>query len=272
MKDNGAWRAYGVDFSGAREAGRKIWLGTGEAVDGTLYLDACCPATALTGGDTGRRAALAAVRALITVCTAAAFGFDFPFALPQALVPETCWVDFALGFGARYPDVEAFRYACREASGWRELKRETDVAARTPFSPYNLRIYRQTYYGIRDVLAPLVSSEAISVVPMQPPRPDTTPVLEVCPASMLKRADRYRPYKGRRPEYRARRKELLDWLSGARDVVLVGKEIQRLVLDDGEGDALDALLATVITFRAVMEGTRLTTDDEVARVEGYVFA
>jgi hypothetical protein len=153
---------YGVDFSGAREAGKKIWLGAGRAVDGVLHLEGCCPATTLTAGRTQRDAALAALRALIRVSPGAAFGFDFPFALPRCLMPETSWETFAAAFGDRYADADGFRYACREAAGWRELKRVTDVAARTPFSPYNLRIYRQTFYGIRDLLAPPARTNARS--------------------------------------------------------------------------------------------------------------
>jgi hypothetical protein len=237
-----------------------------------LHLDACCPATTLTGGAAERGAALAALRALIGVSPDAAFGFDFPFALPQVLMGAGSWTDFALGFGDRYPDADAFRYACREASGWQELKRVTDVEARTPFSPYNLRLYRQTYYGIRDLLAPLVRASLVSVVPMQPVRRGRAPLLEVCPASALKRGDRYAPYKGRTPDHRARREEILAWLVAPDEIVPPADTVRDRAVDDDEGDALDALIATVITFRAVSDGAGLTTDDPLERIEGKVFA
>jgi hypothetical protein len=44
----------------------------------------------------------------------------------------------------------------------RELKRRTDIETATPFSPYNLRLYR-THYGLRDVIALLVRSDLVRV-------------------------------------------------------------------------------------------------------------
>ena len=103
----------GVDFSGAKAAGKKIWLSVGKVKGGALSVDVCCPATALTGGNPAREAALAALRALISVSPSAVVGCDFPFGLPRSLVDATSWEAFVLGFAKRYATPEAFRAACR---------------------------------------------------------------------------------------------------------------------------------------------------------------
>ena len=84
--------------------------------------------------------------------------------------------------------------------GRKELRRVTDIEARTPLSPYNRRIYKQTYYGIRDVIAPLIASGAACALPMQAAIPDRAWLLEICPASTLELMglrESYKDEKGR---------------------------------------------------------------------------
>ncbi len=109
------------------------------------------------------------------------FGFDFPFGLPAALVSESSWETFVLRFPDRYPDVTGFRQARREAAGGREWKRRTDLESKTPFSPYNLRLFRQTYYGIRDLLHPMIAAGLASVVTVQSwgKKPAAHPILAI---------------------------------------------------------------------------------------------
>lgn len=77
------------------------------------------------------------------------------------------WEDFVRSFAERCSDPQHFKEACRAADGGRELKRVTDKESHTPFSPYNLWLYRQTYFGIRDLLRPLVHDGLVSVLRMQ---------------------------------------------------------------------------------------------------------
>ena len=65
-----------------------------------------------------------------------------------------------------------------------------------PFAAYNLRIYRQTFYGVRDVLAAAVARQAAAVIPMQEYAANKAWIVEACPASTLKSLGVYRPYKG----------------------------------------------------------------------------
>jgi hypothetical protein len=193
----------------------------------------------------GREESLAALHQYLARHNQAVVGMDFPFGLAAPLVPEPTWVEFAAGFGGRYPSHESFRAECSLASGGRDLRRATDVATRTPLAPTNLRISRQTYYGIRDVLAPLAAEGKASILPMQAPEPGCVWIVEACPASALKAIGCYPPYKGRRPEHRAARARILAALQ-PRGLVLDDATLVEVALADAEGDALDAMIAALI--------------------------
>jgi hypothetical protein len=201
----------------------------------------------------------------------AAFGLDFPFGLPKELVPEGSWEEFLSAFPKRYPNSAEFFHACHAATGGKELRRKTDQECQTPFSPYNLRIYRQTYFGIREVLAPLVLDGLILVLPMQPPGPEHPWVLEVCPASTLKQEGLHRPYKGRKPVHYQSRVRILESLETT-GLISVSERLRATVLRDHGGDALDSVIAAFATFRAVSQPSGLSiTSGEAYTREGYVY-
>src|SRR5512145_141110 len=149
-------RLIGIDFSGGVNAGRKIWIARGRVEDDTLWIDTCIRGEALPGASRDRAECLAALRAFIRSAGEALVGLDFPLGLPSELMNGQTWLQFIHAFADRFATPQHFRQACLHAAHGRELKRRTDVEAKTPFSPYNLRLYRQTYYGFRDVIAPLV--------------------------------------------------------------------------------------------------------------------
>lgn len=262
---------FGVDFSGSELAGRKIWLTRLEFDDARPVATDCRPAMQLPGGSETRAEALGALRAWIIAHPAAAFGMDFPVGLPQALVPERDWVAFASNFAQRYPSAQAFRADCRRAAAGRDLKRLTDVETRTPFSPYNLRLYRQTYHGIRDVLAPLVAAKRAAALPMQAARVGVAWLLETCPASLLKRAGLYRPYKGAGRAHRAARRAILKAVEQADAVAIPSRAMRETLIDEPEGDALDSLLAAVAVCRAIRCGALREPVTDSCRLEGRVY-
>ena len=178
------------------------------------------------------------------------------------------WLQFIRAFTERYATPQDFRQTCLHATNGRELKRRTDVEARTPFSPYNLRIYRQTYYGLRDVIAPLVHERSVRVLPMQTSRPGVTSVIEICPASTLKQMDWYRPYKGRSIAQRTTR--MLMMRSLQREGVQLAGQLKPIVLADPEGDALDSILAAWAAYRSRSQLDRVPRYPLYQR-EGYVF-
>lgn len=248
---------HGVDFSGARDAGSKVWIATGAIVGGALRLEHLYPAAALPASGRDRDQCLLALRRLIISRPSCAFGFDFPFGLPRLLVDEKNWERFVLSFGIRYPSPEEFRKACRATANGYELRRVTDQDSKTPFSPYNIRLYRQTYFGIRDVLAPLVRDQTACIIPMQSALPRKPWVFEVCPASTLKQADLYSKYKDksktRSKEHAADRARIFDRMAEYASLLLKKSELRRIAVDDYRGDALDAVIAMLATARALRD-------------------
>jgi hypothetical protein len=247
-------RVYGVDFSGARDAGRRIWLAEGRVGGGRLRVEGCYPAEELPGSGRDREAALGALRRLIATEPGAAFGLDFPFGLPLPLLVEEVgsWEAFVRSFPADYPTADAFRQSCRARHPDGELKRRTDVETRTPFAAYNLRLFRQTYYGIREVLYPLVRDGAACVLPMQARRADRAWVLEICPASTLKREGLpAQGYKAKTEEGRRTREAILAGLEGQGQVEVGSAGLRARIIEEEGGDALDSVIAAWATYRAI---------------------
>lgn len=191
-------RIFGVDFSGAKDAGRKIWISEGVARNGKLHILNCYPIYEIVQGRSkDRTACLSALRDLILSNTDSVFGMDFPFSLPESLMSGKDWYVLVSDFPDEYDSADAFRKKMQEKGGKTELKRITDVEVKAPFSIYNLWVYKQTYFGIRDVLRPLVISEKVCAIPMQDPDIEKPWLMEICPASTLKSEDLYIGYKGR---------------------------------------------------------------------------
>ncbi len=264
---------HGIDFSGAQDAGNLIWISSAAIENGRLRIMDCRPASELIGGNRKRDAALVALRDFIRAQSGSTIGLDFPFGLPRSIVPEPTWREFVLAFNKRYTSADAFRSACQTASG-RELRRTTDKEAKTPWSPWNWRLYRQTYYGIACVLAPLVSNDGIRVLPMEAADKDRPWVLEICPASTLRHLGliglRYKEAPGIDSSVaRVARKRILDRLVGDGNVLIDPAPLER-ALQDGRGDGLDGMVAARSTFEAVSSG-RLFPAGSDYQIEGYVY-
>ncbi len=175
------------------------------------------------------------------------------------------WRDFVIQFADRFPAPELFANWCRSNACGKELKRTTDRIAKTPFSAYNLRMFRQTYWGIAGVLGPLVAEDCVSVLPMQQPIHGKPWLLETCPASLLKRLGMYASYKGRGTRYRHQRKTIVAAL-GKRNLLGLSEEGANVIVDDPGGDAVDAVLAGIATAGAVThpDFPRIAWRDEYA--------
>ncbi len=251
----------GVDFSGSIQAGEKIWASRAHFDGQKLRFDFLQRAADLPGGTSNRDEALGALRSWIAAQKGAACGLDFPFALQkEALGGENygAWLD---GFAARYPDSNALKN-----SGF-EARRATDIAAKAPFSPLNLRLYRQTYHGIADVLAPLRAAGA-RVLPFDAPAEGALWLLEICPASLLKREKLYLSYKGKSAAQRQNRETIAREMA-ARVPFEWSADLEKAALDDPEGDALDAVLAAICTLNALKAADFAAS--EVEKVEGKVY-
>jgi len=271
-------RIVGIDFSGARDAGRLIWIAEGLRDADALRLVSCQPASALPGGGSEREPALAALVAHIATLGDALVGIDVPFGIPESMFPTPVrdWRGFLERFSACWPSPETFRAGCRAATPGRKAKRDTDREAATPFAPHNVRIYRMTWHGIAALLAPLVLTGRAAAVPMQEPAPGRPTLLEVCPASLLKRGGEGldKGYKGRASAHRAKRQTIIAWLVAGGHLHPPPPAQERLILDNSGGDALDAVIAAIIAMAASADPANLRprADRERAdRLEARVY-
>ena len=188
---------YGVDFSGARLAGRNTWVARVErngraAGEPPHRLASLAPLEELCG-TAARGEALAHLVEMIYESRGALWALDFPFGLPIEVMGGARWPsqfeflrewnddDYGVG-------LECIRRA-EELGREKHIRRLTDSEEKAPFDPYHYRIIYQTFYGMRDVLGPLRRRRETAILPFHYRRlPRARRVLvEACPASTLKR-------------------------------------------------------------------------------------
>jgi hypothetical protein len=263
MRGTGGWRVvnfttvYGVDFSGAKQAGRNTWVARIEPLRRGRPAYRLVELTCLEklSGTAERGAALAHLVERIAASDRALWALDFPFGLPiEVMDPGGRWphqFDFlgAWGEDAYAAGLECLRRA-RALGGPMHIRRLTDAEVKAPFDCYHYRIIYQTFFGMRDVLGPLRRARHTAILPFQYRRlPAARRVLvEACPTSTLKRLglphNNYKQPEGG-PLTRKRRqtrRALLDGLG--RHVRLDGRQ-RRVMMRNGGGDALDAVIAAV---------------------------
>ena len=285
----------GVDFSGARLAGRTTWVARCAVVPlrarragvPPLRLESLDRLEALAGS-AEREVALAHLVAMIRASSGALWAVDAPFGLPvEVLDAGTSWPDlvrfvgrweegaYALGLWAL--DRGRALQAERGGGGTMHLRRATDAATQAPFDPYHYRIIYQTFHGIRDVAGPLARVRETAVLPFQYRRVAAARrvVVETCPSSTLRRLGlptrNYKQPEGGAlaPHRRRTRRAILDGL--AAHVSFAEADRRRMVRDPG-GDALDAVVAAVGAYGA----WRSVDHDAVARCgrtrrEGFLY-
>jgi hypothetical protein len=266
---------FGIDFSGAVDAGKKIWIARGRLEGERLRIRDCFKGESLPDSGRDRDRCLAALVDFIKQGWDAAFGLDFPFGVPKPLIEDATWEEFVTGFPSRYESPEKFRDTCRLAAHGNELRRATDLGSRTPFAPYNIRLYRQTFFGISRILSPLVRDDLACVLPMQRAEAGKPWILEVCPASTLKDRGLYLSYKGRRAQHREARMQarahLVEEIQGRGFVHELDEGMRELVVEDAGGDALDSVIAAVATANALRDQKAASAGFTYPyRIEGYV--
>ena len=242
----------GVDWSGARDAGRKVWLCVGSAVDGRLEVASL--ERVADAGPVAREAMLAHVADRLTAPGERWVGLDLPVSLPHAVLPEgvTNGGDLARRWTALFPDAEAFRRLCSEAVGGteshrRERMRAGDTEIGAPFCAWNLRMYRQTHHGMR-MIGEVLRSGRAALLPWDAPRP--VRLLEACPACTLRALGLSNAgYKGRTAQHAQARRDRLDRALAQLPVLLPADLRDRAIADPG-GDALDAVLAAAAAHHA----------------------
>jgi hypothetical protein len=249
----------GVDFSGARLAGRNTWVARLEPQRGPAAV-AAYRLTELAClerlcGTPERAPALAHLVDLIAASERSLWALDFPFGLPvEVLEPRVrwpgqlkflrLWGDDAYGVG-----LECLRRA-KALGGPNHIRRVTDHEAKAPFDCYHYRIIYQTFFGMRDVLGPLRRVKGTAILPFQYRllADARRVVVEACPASTLKRLglphQNYKQPAGGplAPRRRLTRRAILDGLACH---VSVPERERRVMMRNPGGDALDAVIAAV---------------------------
>jgi len=273
-------RLIGIDFSGAADAGKAIWIAEARATPaGVRVTDLRSVADRF--GERDRDAAIRALREFIADARSAVVGIDAPFSLPKDLIEGDDWREWCAGYAGRYADAEDLRERALERAGGKELKRRCERDAKTPFSAYNLRLYRQTHHLLAGVLAPLVAEQRACALPMQHRRddlPDDTPwLLETCPASTIKRLASEdatvvaSAYKGAKPAQAHARRRLASFLRERRLVEWDG-ELEETCAANAGGDAVDACLCAFAVRRAVARPESLHCESDAdAAIEGRVY-
>lgn len=262
---------YGVDFSGGEEAGRKIWVTAGRIRDDGLLIEDCIRGVHLPHSGPGRKQAVAALRDFIRARKNAIFGMDFPFGVAKELMGGETWEEFIETLPAAYPDPDVFRKEVIRGGESYEPKRQTDEEARTPFAPTNLRLFRQTYFGIKEILNPLVTRGDAVALPMQPAKEGVAWLIEVCPASTLKNLNLYLSYKGRSEFQLGNRIKILDSLADMFDITPAKEGIRETILEDDEGDTLDSLIAAVVVAKVAKTLAAQPEPEMPYKVEGKVY-
>ena len=265
---------YGVDFSGAAEAGRNAWIAQCDVIakSKTLRLVSLDPLERLAG-ESKRDVSLAWLVKAIRESTDALWGIDFPFGLPLELGWHA-WPEQLEAVRAWKESTNAFgRHCCDRAMEKVQklhTRRDTDVETKTPFDCYHYRIIYQTFHGMRDVLLPLRDDPATCVLPFDVAAIEGAKriVAEACPGSTLKRLglphNRYKQSKPGKVEakYRAVRKTMLEGLS---PLIEIDEAQRRVMMNNPGGDALDAAIAAVGTWAA----WRAVDADAIARHPRY---
>jgi hypothetical protein len=274
---------YGVDFSGAKDAGRKIWLSQGVLSNGKIVINDSFRLADRPNFGRKREQCLIALREFIEKKRDCAFGFDFPFGLPGKICKDLgfdTWEKFIRKFPEKFDKPDNFKKLCWKIAGNSELKRTTDEESLTPHSPYNLRMFKGTFYGIAGILYPLVNGGKACILPMQRYKPGKTGVIEICPASTLKNEGIYRPYKKSKERNntiiaeikRDNRSSILNYLE-KQGVIISSANIKNKIVTDDEGDGIDSIIAVYATFKARINPKFPNPDKtkEAYNLEGYVY-
>jgi len=174
---------------------------------------------------------------------------DAPFGLPAECFSEArpegmpagevTWrgiAEWMSGFGT----AREWRGAMRELSR-REPRRLCDREFRTPLAPMNLRVFKQTFTVITEILLPL-SEEGIAIEPVAVPAGGSSVrVCEGCPASvLLRRGWPAKGYKGGGEPPRVLREEIIRLLR--KDGLEIPSPHAVEAIHDEEGDLLDAMI------------------------------
>lgn len=264
---------FGIDYSGGLNAGKKIWISEAEFLHNSIYVKSIYSMynkfKIKTHKESNQR-----IIEIVEANPDAVFGFDFPFSIPFEAVNESTWHGFIKNFKEKYSDDHEFRKKLRERFKGKDIKRICDIEAKTPFSPYNLRIYKQTFFGISEILNPILILGNSSILPFDNPEANKSTIMEVCPASFLKirssETKLPKAYKGNKDIHKRNRAEILEFLMYCLNLKFENLSLERMIIDDSEGDALDSLICIICSLRG-LSYPELSKRNLNYDIEGFVY-
>lgn len=289
-------RVFGVELSGACDAGRHTWICRAHPGTNGIRVESIDPLRELPGGVIEREAALQALVQKVTESSRSAWGFNFPFGLPKAILDvlapgvsghaDQLRVMVSLGKAGKLLE------QCTGISPSAELRRRTDDEASTPFSPYNQRAYKKTFHGLTEVLGPLRSRPEVAVLPFdalpltERQNGDRLPfnrvasadmphiyVMEVCPASVLaKLGYPTHGYRGGSESEAEARREMLRRLINDGLMRPMTRAQKGRVMENEQGAALDSIFAAVGAWRGTRDYDHAALRaDPMYGLEGFVY-
>lgn len=254
---------YGVDFSGSKSPGNAIWITEGKITERETLEVTSTQSAKDRLEETEREAVLEGLCTLIRDEENAVFGLDFPFGFPKDASDTDDWKQFLENFVETFEEKDIDAYPDTfggNCHGRREI--DCRYAGQSPFSP---QIKYQVFYGLRDVIGPLVLEGDGIALPMQSGEDSTTALIEVYPAATFGRLCLYRTgYKGYGEDSERRRKINAEGLQEIESIETGDSIVEQAASSD---DALDSLCAAVATWRAIRDDFEC---DE-STVEGHIF-
>jgi hypothetical protein len=109
---------------------------------------------------------------------------------------------------------------------------------------------------------------------MQKPSARKAWVMEICPASVLKSLGLYNfPYEGKEKKHWEGRERILERVENITPLRIEQSGLEKGVLENYGGDALDSLIAAAATYQALRRKDLFAPKDGTLwRLEGYVYA
>ncbi|MBL9140840.1 MAG: hypothetical protein JNK53_03135 [Phycisphaerae bacterium] len=236
---------HGVDFSGADSGGAaKIRV---------IERDLGTPrAEVVARGQLDRKSLVRAIQASNGDGRAHLWRIDAPSGLPLSMATE-------LAQPEDWKSIAQWMLECGAPRQWRSRVRQTtrreprrtcDQAMSTPMAPMNLRVFKQTWTFVCEVLLPLAES-GVGIEPMLPVRGARVVVCEGCPASVLAcKGWAKRGYKGPGDPPVQARAEIVRHLR--HDGMNIPPALADQAISDVEGDVVDALLLATPPFQTVV--------------------
>lgn len=275
-KFNGTLDLYGVDFSGGAETDRgnsKLWIAHLCQKTGVLEL--------LRGSENSFR------RRDLSKKIEKSNGIwilDFPFGISHGIMRSsninewTTWIEMCGNMHNEGKSMTDLRDQLRDkalGSGttW-STPRLVDTENGTTWFPLFEQLYRQTISGAAEVLFPILGSKRAAILPWNDCTANQAIVSEGFPGAVLRSDLNMSPtgYKGRQANRIDKRKSIVRILSEEFSLPLTNEQ-KKVLVDDYEGDAIDAVLlllsAKKLENPEVRQEIRAKANDPNAVVEGW---